>query len=637
MSLRVRYLAVGGGEMLLAYRYAKGIANVRHPIRKDIRNVAIIAHVDHGKTTLVDGLLKQSHVFRDPESAGTLIMDSNPLERERGITILAKNTAVMYEGVKINIIDTPGHADFGGEVERVLNMADGCLLLVDAVEGPMPQTRTVLTHALTLGLRPIVVVNKVDRPNRRIDDVLERTSDLFLALATEADQLDFPVLYAVARDGRAGTSPDDLSDDLRPLFDAILKYIPPPLGDIEGPFQMLVASLDYDTHRGRIAVGRVSRGSIGAGQTIARVSLDGTQTPARITYASTYDGLRRVDAERVEAGDIVALTGIANVTISDTLADPEHPESLPAIAVEDPTLRLSFGVNTSPFAGREGKYVTSRQIRDRLNRELETNVSLRVDETEKADVFQVSGRGELHLAVLVETMRREGYEFEVSRPEVILRRTDEGLLEPMERLIIDVTPEYNGPVNELLGPRRAILLNLQQDDEGRVRMEFTVPTRGLIGFRNALLTATRGTAIMGSVLLGYEPFAGEIVSQRGGALLASEPGAATTFGLQNAQERGTTFIEPQTPVYAGMIIGVQPREGDLAINAAKEKKLTNMRSSSADLAIRLTPPLDMSLDKALDFLNDDELLEVTPQNLRLRKRFLDANERARMQKSNRTS
>jgi GTP-binding protein len=603
----VRYFQVGGRETLagcieterlisLQQMTAERPTALRHPVRHDIRNVAIIAHVDHGKTTLVDGMLKQSHVFRDPDAAGTLIMDSNPLERERGITILAKNTAVMYEGIKINIIDTPGHADFGGEVERVLNMADGCLLLVDAVEGPMPQTRTVLTHALTLGLRPIVVINKVDRPNARIDEVLEMTSDLFLALATDADQLDFPVLYTIARDGRAGTGPDDLAEDLRPLFEAIIEYIPPPVGDPDGPFQMLVASLDYDTHRGRIAVGRVSRGSITPGQQVARVSLDGTITPGRITYTAAYDGLHRVDVERVEAGDIVALTGIAQVTISDTLSDPEHPDALPAIAVEEPTLRLTFGVSTSPFAGREGRFVTSRQI---------------------------------------ETMRREGYEFQVSRPEVILRKTESGTLEPMERLLIDATAEYTGPVNELLGPRRAILLDLRQDENGRVRMEFTVPTRGLIGFRNALLTATRGTATMGSVLLGYEPWAGEITSNRGGALVASEPGISTTFGLQNAQERGVTFIDAQTPVYAGMVIGQQPREGDLMINVAKEKKLSNMRSSTGDIAIRLTPPIEMSLDKSLDFLNDDELLEVTPQNLRLRKRYLDANERARMLKHGR--
>ncbi len=574
-------------------------------------------------------MLKQSHVFRDPDSAGTLIMDSNPLERERGITILAKNMAVMYEGVKINIIDTPGHADFGGEVERVLNMADGCLLLVDAVEGPMPQTRTVLTRALLLGLRPIVVVNKVDRPNARIPEVLERTSDLFLALATDADQLDFPVLYTIAKQGQAGLAPDALAPDLRPLFDAILKHIPAPVADPTGPFQMLVASLDYDSHRGRIGIGRISRGSIGPGQIVSRMSLDGTVTPGRVTYVSAYDGLHRTDVERAEAGDIVAVTGLAQATLSDTLTDPEHQEALPAIAVEEPTLRLTFGVNTSPFAGREGKFVTSRQIRDRLNRELEVNVSLRVEDTEQADVFRISGRGELHLAVLIETLRREGFEFEVSRPEVIMRRGDDGLMEPVERLTIDTSAEYSGAVNELLGPRRAILNDLQQDDEGRVRLEFTVPTRGLIGFRNAMLTATRGTAIMGSELLGFEPFAGDITTNRGGALVASESGVTTTFGLQNAQDRGLTYTDAGVQIYAGMVVGIQPREGDLMINVAKEKKLTNMRSSSGDIAIRLTPPIDMSLDKCLDFLADDELLEVTPQNLRLRKRFLDPNERAR--------
>jgi len=602
-------------------------------LQTKLRNVAIIAHVDHGKTTLVDGMLKQSHVFRDPDSAGTLIMDSNPLERERGITILAKNTAIHYEDVKINLIDTPGHADFGGEVERVLNMADGCLLVIDAVEGPMPQTRTVLTHALALGLKPIVVINKIDRPNARIPDVLERTSDLFLALATDPDQLDFPVLYTIAKEGRAGYAPETLTSDLRPLFDAILQHVPAPVADPNGPFQMLVASLDYDSHRGRIGVGRIMRGRIAPGQNVSRLAIDGSRTPARVTYVSGYEGLHRVDVENAEAGDIVAVTGIAQVMISDTLADPEHPDSLPAIAVEEPTLRLTFGVNTSPFAGREGKFVTSRQIRDRLNRELETNVSLRVEDTQQADVFRVSGRGELHLAVLIETMRREGFEIEVSRPEVILRRTDEGLFEPMEHLTIDTTSEYSGAVNELLGPRRAILLDLRTENDGRTRMEFTVPTRGLIGSRSALLTATRGTATTGSILLGYEPYAGEITSSRGGALVASEPGAATTFGLQNAQERGTTFIEAAMPVYMGMIIGVQPRDSDLAINVAKEKKLTNMRSSSADIAIRLSPPVEMSLDKALEFLADDELLEVTPQNLRLRKRFLDPNERARRAKS----
>jgi len=602
-------------------------------LQTNLRNVAIIAHVDHGKTTLVDGMLKQSHVFRDPDSAGTLIMDSNPLERERGITILAKNTSIQYGDVKINLIDTPGHADFGGEVERVLNMADGCLLLVDAVEGPMPQTRTVLTHALALGLKPIVVINKIDRPNARIPDVIERTSDLFLALATDPDQLDFPVLYTIAKEGRAGHTPESLEDDLRPLFEAILQHVPAPVADPNGPFQMLVASLDYDTHRGRIGVGRIMRGRIAPGQNVSRLALDGTRTPARVTYVSGYEGLHRVDVETAEAGDIVAVTGIAQVMISDTLADPDHPDSLPAIAVEEPTLRLTFGVNTSPFAGREGKFLTSRQIRDRLNRELETNVSLRVEDTQQADVFRVSGRGELHLAVLIETMRREGFEIEVSRPEVIMQRTDEGLFEPMEHLTIDTTSEYAGAVNELLGPRRAILLDLRTENDGRTRMEFTVPTRGLIGSRSALLTATRGTATTGSILLGYEPFAGEITSSRGGALVASEPGPATTFGLQNAQERGTTFIEATMPVYMGMIVGVQPREGDLAINVAKEKKLTNMRSSSADIAIRLSPPVDMSLDKALEFLADDELLEVTPQNLRLRKRFLDPNERARRAKS----
>ena len=597
-----------------------------------LRNVAIVAHVDHGKTTLVDGLLKQSNVFRDPESAGSLILDSNVLERERGITILAKNTAVTYGGIKINIIDTPGHADFGGEVERVLNMADGCLLLVDAVEGPMPQTRTVLARALERGLRPIVVVNKVDRPAARIDEALERLQDLFLELATDVEQLEFPVLFAIAREGRAGTDPESLEPDLRPLFETIVREVPPPQVDPEGPAQMLVASLDYDPHRGRIAIGRVQRGTIRAGDTLVQLGPGGEETRQKITALSVFDGLKRVEVAAAGAGEIVALSGFAEIGIGDTLASPEAPEALPNIAIEEPTLRLTFGVNTSPFSGREGQYSTSRQLKERLDRELETNLSLRVEPTEQPDVFAVSGRGELHLSVLIETMRREGYEFQVSRPEVITREIDGKLHEPIEQLVIDTTEEFVGTVCDLVGGRRARLTDMVHDGRGGVRMEYAIPTRGLIGLRNAFLTATRGNGVLASRLIGYEPWQGPIQSSRSGPLVASEGGVALSHGLANAQERGITFIEPQTPVYEGMIVGQHPRQGDLAVNVCRAKKLTNMRASTKDIAIGLTPPVVLSLEQALDFLADDELLEVTPAGWRLRKRFLSADERAKERK-----
>jgi GTP-binding protein len=599
-----------------------------------LRNVAIIAHVDHGKTTLVDGLLKQSNVFRDPNAAGSLILDSNDLERERGITILAKNTAVTYHGVKINIIDTPGHADFGGEVERVLNMADGCLLLVDAVEGPMPQTRTVLARALERGLRPIVVINKVDRPASRIDEAMERLQDLFLELATDADQLEFPVLFAIARDGRAGTEPavDALAPDLRPLFETIVREVPPPEVDPHGPAQMLVASLDYDPHRGRIAIGRIQRGTIHVGDTLLHLTPDGEETRQKITALTIFDGLKRVEVDEAGAGEIVALAGYPEAKIGATLTDPEAPEALPAIAIEEPTLRLTFGVNTSPFSGREGQYSTSRQLGERLNRELETNLSLRVEPTEQPDVFAVSGRGELHLSVLIETMRREGYEFQVSRPEVITKTIDGAVHEPVEQLVIDTTEDLVGTVSDLVGGRRARLTNMVNDGRGAVRLEYTIPTRGLIGLRNAFLTATRGNGVLASRLLGFEPWQGPIASSRSGPLVATESGVALSHGLANAQERGVTFIEPQTPVYEGMIVGQQPRQGDLPVNVCRAKKLTNMRASTKDIAIGLTPPVVLSLEQALDFLADDELLEVTPQTWRLRKRYLTQDERAKMRK-----
>lgn len=597
-----------------------------------LRNVAIVAHVDHGKTTLVDGLLKQSNIFRDPDSAGELIMDANDLERERGITILAKNTAITYLGVKINIIDTPGHADFGGEVERVLNMADGCLLLVDAVEGPMPQTRTVLQHALAMGLRPIVVVNKVDRAASRPEEVVSLTQDLFLDLATDSDQLDFPVLYTIARDGRAGLTPESLDDDLRPLLDAILREIPAPVADPDAPSQLLIASLDYDNHRGRIAIGRVARGRIKSGDTLLHLTQDGAQLRQKVTSLSTFDGLSRRDVDEVVAGDIVAIAGFSDAKIGATLVDPSAPDALEPIAVEEPTLKLTFGVNTSPFAGREAKFSTSRQIRERLYRELETNLSLRVEPTEQADVFAVSGRGELHLSVLVETMRREGYEFQVSRPEVITKEVDGRSLEPVEHLLIDTTEPFVGVVTDLVGGRRARMLDMVNDGRGSVRLEFAIPTRGLIGLRNAFLTSTKGNGVMASRLIGFEPWQGAIASTRTGALVASEGGVALAHGIANAQERGITFIEPQTEVYEGMVIGQQPRQGDLAVNVCRAKKLTNIRSSTSDISIKLTPPVVLSLEQALDFLADDELLEVTPKAYRLRKRLLSADDRAKERK-----
>ncbi len=598
-----------------------------NPSQRALRNVCIIAHVDHGKTTLVDGMLKQSNIFRANQDVGELIMDSNALEREKGITILAKNTAITYRGVKINIIDTPGHADFSGEVERVLNMADGCLLLVDAAEGPMPQTRYVLRKAFEAGLRPIVVINKVDRTNARVDEVLHLTQDLFLELATDAEQLDFPVLYAIGREGRAGLAPDALAPDLTPLFDTILDHVPPPTGDADGPFQMLVASLDYDSHLGRIALGRVARGGVGPGDTVQRLGRNDAGERARLSAVFVNEGLKRVPVERAEAGEIVAVCGLDEVQIGDTLADPNAPEALGRLTIDEPTVRMTFGVNTSPFAGREGRWCTSRQLRARLFRELETNVALRVEETDSPDVFLVSGRGELHLAILVETMRREGYEFQVSRPEVITHEENGRLVEPIEELVIDTTEDYLGAVSEAVGKRLAQLQNVHNDGRGNVRLEYHIPTRGLIGFRQVFLTATRGNGILASRLVKYAPWAGELNATRNGALVAWETGTVTSYGLANAQERGVTFVEPGTAVYEGMIVGLNSREDDLAVNVCKEKKLTNIRSSTSDIAVRLTPPERLSLEQALDMIADDELVEVTPAGFRLRKRLLSQEDR----------
>jgi GTP-binding protein len=597
--------------------------------RDDIRNVAIIAHVDHGKTTLVDGLLKQSHIFRENQQVGELIMDSNDQERERGITILAKNTAINYRGIKINIIDTPGHADFGGEVERVLNMADGCILLIDAVEGPMPQTRFVLQKAFELNLQPIVVINKIDRRDARVEHVLEATQDLFLELATTDAHLDFPVLYAVGREGVAMYRPDDERRDLEPLFETIINAVPAPVVDPEAPLQMLVAALDYDDYKGKYAIGRIVRGRISPNMFVAHINRDGVVTRQKINLVLTYKGLHRVEVAEALAGDIVALTGIASANIGETIADVDTPEALPTIAITEPTLKMTFGVNTSSFAGREGKYPTSRQLRSRLYRELETNVSLRVEDGPTPDEFIVSGRGELHLSVLIESMRREGYEFQVSRPEVITHEENGKLVEPIEHLVIDTKDTYIGVLTETLASRKAQLTNMTNDGSGNVRLEYHIPTRGLIGFRNAFLTLTQGNGAMSSMLIGYEPWLGKIGMARMGALIASETGVAVTYGLSNAQQRGDTFIEPGTSVYEGMIVGLNARPMDMVVNVCKEKQKTNIRSSTADIAVRLTPPIIMSLEQSLDFINNDELVEVTPQNIRLRKRYLTQHERAR--------
>ena len=609
-------------------RIETGISPASMDYRTDIRNIAIIAHVDHGKTTLVDALLKQSKVFRDGQNVGELIMDQNALEREKGITIMAKNTAVMYRGVKINIIDTPGHADFSGEVERVINMADGCLLLVDSIEGPMPQTKFVLRQALEKGLRPIVVINKIDRQNSRVAEVLKLTEDLFLKLATSADQLDFPVVYTSATEGTAAREMGTAGKDIGPLLDCILEEVPPP--QIEsGPFQMLVSNLDYDSHKGKIAIGRIWRGKVAAHDPVVCLTADGSSSHYEISEVLTYLGLKRLEVAEAGAGDIAAVAGVEKVSIGDTIASPEQPEALPRIEVGEPTVEMTFGVNTSPFAGREGRFSTTRQLRARLYRELETNLSLRVQDTDSPDAFLVKGRGELHLAILIETMRREGYEFEVSRPEAITKLVDGNLLEPVEALALDTRDEYIGILTEMLSKRQAQLTDMREDGQDNVHLEFHIPTKGLIGFRSAFLTATRGEGIMNTNFLGYEPWQGDIPSTRSGVLVASEQGVALTYGLNNAQGRGLTFIEPGTQVYEGMIVGMNPRPRDIAINVCKEKKKTNIRSSTSDIAVKLTPAVRLSLEQAIDFINRDELVEVTPENVRLRKKLLTQTQRLR--------
>jgi GTP-binding protein len=605
---------------------------VRNMRREDIRNIAIIAHVDHGKTTLVDAMLKQSRIFRDNQQVAERVMDSNDLERERGITILAKNTALIYKGTKINIVDTPGHADFGGEVERVMNMVDGVLLLVDAVDGPMPQTRFVLRKALQAGHRAIVVVNKIDRPNARPNHVVNETFDLFIELGASDEQAEFATIFTNALEGVAGRSPLKIHDSLEPLFDAIIDQIPPPEVDMDGPAQLLVTNTVYDDYKGKILLGRLRRGTLRKGQPVARIAHDGAATPAKVNQLFVFSGLARHEVDEARAGDIIAVAGIGETGIGDTIADANHPEQLPPIAVEEPTVRMTFAVNNSPFAGREGTHVTSRKLRERLYQETERDVALRVTDTDAPDAFAVSGRGELHLTILIETMRREGFEFQVSRPEVIFRDIDGVKHEPIEQVEIEVSSEYQGTVIELMGQRRGQMRDMSIRDDGLVHMIFHVPTRGLLGFRQTFLTATRGEGVMNTLFMGYEPLAGELSTRTNGSLIATEGGTATTFGLHGAQERGQLFITAGTEVYEGMIVGQHIRDRDLEVNVCRRKHLTNIRSSTAEDALRLEAPRVLSLDDAIEYISDDELVEVTPKGFRLRKKLLTLNERQRENK-----
>jgi len=603
---------------------------------KYIRNIAIIAHVDHGKTTLVDGLLKQSNTFRSnqAEMGQTLIMDSGDQEHERGITITAKQTSVFHGDFKINIIDTPGHADFSGEVERTLNMADGVLLIVDAQEGPMPQTKFVLSKALELGLTPVVVINKIDKPSRRIDEVLDEVADLFLELAVDDSQLYYPVYYAIGREGKAWQEfPADMNQpaDLLPIFDSIIKDIPCPTVNVDGPFQMLVAALQYDSFLGKYAIGRVSRGSVRKGTPVVLIKRDGAQVNSKIDKVFGYRGLSREELDSVAAGDIVAITGVSEAHIGETICDKDFPDALPVIDIEAPTISIYLGPNTSPMKGREGKYNTSRQIGDRLRRELETNVSLKV--ADDGIGFKVSGRGELHLSVLIETLRREGYEFEVGRPQVVTIEKDGKTQEPVEELLIEISSEFLGVVSQELGTRRATPVKQEQTNSGMSRLTYILPTRALIGLRNLLLTDTKGTVIMNSLPHGYEPIGQKLQQTRNGALIAFESGVTTPYALEMAEARGQLFVGPTVAVYAGMVVGQNNRSDDLEINVCKAKQLTNMRSKASDGTTQLTPFTELSLEQCIDFIEDDELLEVTPKSLRLRKRFLDANQRKRASKN----
>lgn len=601
-------------------------------IRESIRNVAIIAHVDHGKTTLVDAMLRQSGIFRENEHIQERVMDSSDLERERGITILSKNTAVIYKDTKINIVDTPGHADFGGEVERVLKMVDGVLLLVDSFEGTMPQTRFVLKKALQLSLKPIVVINKIDRPEARPNEVIDEVLELFIELGADDEQLDFPIVYASSREGYAVTDLNTEPKNLVPLFETLISHVPAPRGHMDKPLQFLVSNIDFDEYVGRIAVGRVERGSIKTGQSAVLCRKNGLIENVKISKLYVFSGLKRIEADSAMMGDIIAVSGVANITIGETICDASAPEPLPFIDIDEPTISMTFSVNNSPFAGREGTFVTSRHLRDRLFKELETNVSLRVEETDSADSFKVSGRGELHLSILIETMRRQGYEFQVSKPSVIFKEVDGEQYEPVEYLIIDVPEDFMGVVMEKLGTRKAEMVNMHSSQQGYMRLEFRIPARGLIGYRSEFLTDTKGNGIMNHVFHGFEPSKGEIPRRQRGSMIAWEDGETVTYGLYNAQERGSLFISPGTKVYEGMIVGENARTEDIVVNVCKKKHVTNMRASGSDDALRLTSPVILSLEQSLEFIEDDELVEITPKNIRLRKRILDTELRAKSRK-----
>lgn len=595
---------------------------------ENLRNIAIIAHVDHGKTTLVDQLLKQSGTFRANETVNERVMDSNDLERERGITILSKNTSVMYNGIRINIVDTPGHADFGGEVERILQMVDGVLLLVDAFEGCMPQTRFVLKKALALGKKAVVVVNKIDRPMARPHEVVDEVLDLFIELGADEEQIEFPVIFASGRDGYATYSPEKAGTDMKPLFDEIVKEIAPPEGDPDGPTQILFTNIEYDDYLGRIGVGRVIRGTVKVGQTVALCHKDGTTSNVKIAKLFMYRGLKRVEEESASVGDIIQVAGISELEIGETACAPDCVEPLPFVKIDEPTLAMNFMVNNSPFAGKDGKFVTSRNLRDRLFKEVMTNVSLRVEETDSADTFKVSGRGELHLSILIETMRRQGYEFQVSPPEVIYKQGENGeKLEPIELLMIEVPEEYVGSVMERLGTRKAEIKNMGTREGGVSHLEFLIPARGLLGYRSQFLTDTNGNGIMNHVFDSYQPYKGDIEQRSTGSIIAHETGEATGYGLFNTQSRGRLFIGAGTPVYEGMIVGENPKNEDIVCNVCKKKQMTNTRAAGSDDALRLVPPTRLSLEQSLEFIKEDELVEITPHNIRLRKRILGKEER----------
>ena len=598
-------------------------------INEKIRNIAIIAHVDHGKTTLVDALLKQSHIFRENEQVAERIMDSNDLEKERGITILSKNTSVMYNGIKINIVDTPGHADFGGEVERVLKTVDGVLLLVDAFEGPMPQTREVLKKSLALNLKPIVVINKIDRPGANPEKVVDQVIELFIELNATDEQLDFPVIYASAKNGIAKMNLQDDTDNINCIFETIIKEINPPACEENGPVQMLVSNIDYDDYVGRIAVGRLERGIIKANMPVAVCKKDDKVVNSRIVKLYTHVGLNKVEVEEAKAGDIIEVSGIADINIGETICAMDHPEKIDFVDIDEPTVSMTFSVNNGPLAGREGQFITSRHIRDRLFKELERNVSLRVKETDSADSFEVSGRGELHLSVLIETMRREGFELLVSRPKVIFKEIDGVKCEPIERLVVNVPDDCIGNVIEKLGRRKAEMVNMEPAEAGHTKVEFKIPARGLIGYRTEFMTDTKGNGTMNHIFDCYEPYKGDVVSRVRGTIVAFEAGKSVTYGLYNAQDKGDLFIGPGVEVYEGMIVGINSRPEDLAINVCKEKHLTNTRASGSDDALRLVPPIQMSLEKAIEFIQDDELVEITPKSIRLRKKILDTKTRER--------